>query len=327
MAASRVVRVAAVQLDCIPNGGERNRANAAAWIAQAAGQGAQLVLLPEMMPGGYLLSEDIWDSAEPAGSGPSLAWLRDTARRHGIHLGMSLLEVEGEDFYNAFYLATPDGGIAGRVRKQPPASVEAYLTRAGDDPHVIDTELGRIGVGICYENLLHCRMAELHAASVDLVLQPTSAAAPTPAFPIRRKDSLSFGDFLAAGPGRYARALGVPVVMANKCGRLVTELPAPFPAQDTVFPGRTQIVDGDGCVQAAMGAEEGVIVADVTLDPARKVAAAPTSHGRWSMPVPWYGFLWPLTQWTGERAYAANERRKKKARTMAGLESAVSRTP
>lgn len=66
---------------------------------------------------------------------------------------MTFLEAEGEDFFNCFALSTPKGEIAGRVRKCPPASFEAYHYRAGDTSQVINTEIGRIGVGVCYENV------------------------------------------------------------------------------------------------------------------------------------------------------------------------------
>ena len=78
------------------------------------------------MPSGYFLTEEIWDCAEPW-NGPTYAWLTALARRMGIFLGTSFLEAEGEDFYNTFALATPEGEIAGRVRKTPPASLEALF--------------------------------------------------------------------------------------------------------------------------------------------------------------------------------------------------------
>lgn len=311
------LRVAAVQMECEPLQTERNLTKAHGLVAQAASQGAQLVLLPELMPGGYVLTEEIWSTAEPLG-GRSIQWMAETARQFGIYLGASLLEADGSDFYNAFYLMTPEGAVAGRVRKNPPASVEAYFYRGGSEPHVIDTELGRIGVGICYENLLHCRIAEFFDASVDLVLQPTSAGTPTATFPVRPKDAVAFETMLGNGPRENALALGVPVVMANKCGPLVTALPGGFPPQNTRFPGLSAIVDGDGSVKAALGSDEGVIVADVMLDPTRKAAIPPRAHGRWSLKVPWYAFLWPLSQWMGERDYARNPARAKNARAISG---------
>lgn len=280
-----------------------NLEHAQAFVEQAAAEGAELVLLPELMPGGYLLTEDIWKTAETFG-GASVSWLKRTAKRHGIYLGTSFVEADGHDFFNTFALATPQGKIAGRVRKSPPASVEAYFFRAGSDLHFIDTDIGRIGVGICYENLLHERISALHQAAVDLVIQPTAAGTPTPTFPLRRKDAAAFDCMLKGSTAFYAQALGVPVLMANRCGPLVTPMPGGLPAQDTRFPGLSAIADSDGTLKAQLGADEGVICAELVLDPARKIKQPPRAYGRWALPVPWYAFLWPLTQKLGERAYA-----------------------
>lgn len=316
----RKLKVAAVQMCCEPLRILENLAHAEILVEQAASEGAKLVLLPELMPGGYLLTEDIWKTAERF-DGPSVAWLKRTANRHAIYLGMSFVEADGSDFFNTFVLATPQGNIAGRVRKSPPASVEAYFFRAGTDTHVIDTEIGRIGVGICYENLLYERISALHHASVDLVIQPTAAGTPTPAFPIRRKDAAAFDCMLKGSTVFHAQALGVPVLMANRCGPLVTPLPGGFPAQDSRFPGLSAIADSDGMLKAQLGADEGVICAEVALDPARKAMRPPKAYGRWALPVPWYAFLWPLTQKLGERAYAKHLARPRLAFAISSADS------
>jgi N-carbamoylputrescine amidase len=304
----RQIKVAAVQVRSEPLRVAENLAHAEPFISEATSAGAQLVLLPELMPGGYLLTEEIWQTAEPW-SGSTVRWLKRMAKAYGVYLGTSFVETEGTDFFNTFALATPGGEIAGRVRKSPPASVEAYFFRAGDDLHHIDTEIGRIGVGICYENLLYERMSALHQASVDLVIQPTAAGTPTPVFPIRRKDAAAFDCMLKGSTTYYAKALGVPVVMANRCGPLITPLPGGLPSQDTCFPGLSAIADSDGQLKAQLGADEGVICAEVVLDPERKATQAPKAYGRWALPVPWYGFIWPLTQKLGERAYAKHSTR------------------
>ena len=316
----RNLKVAAVQLRCEPLRTKENLAHAERLVEQAAAQGAELVLLPELMPGGYILTEEIWSTAEKP-EGQSVTWLKRTANRLGVYLGMSYAEAEGSDFYNSFVLATPQGNIAGRVRKSPPASVEAYFFRAGADPHFIDTEIGRIGVGICYENLLYARMAALYEASVDIVLQPTAAGTPTPAFPMRRKDSAAFDCMLKGSTAFYAQALGVPIVMANRCGPLISPLPGGFPAQNTSFPGLSAVADSDGLLKVQLGSEEGIAVAEVVLDPARKVKQPPKSYRRWALPVPWYAFLWPLTQKLGERAYARSTSRPERALAVAHAHS------
>ena len=79
----------------------------------------------------------------------------------------------------------------------------------------------------------------------------------------------------------------------------------------STFPGLSTIIDSDGAVKAALGEEEGVLVADVQLNPARKARTEPPRFRRgWGVPVPWYAFIWPLTQHQGERAYAQSAARK-----------------
>jgi hypothetical protein len=118
-----------------------------------------------------------------------------------------------------------------------------------------------------------------------------------------------------SGPAQLSpfRVLGVPVV-----------LPLPGGAGDLAssFPGLSTIVDSDGAVKAALGEEEGVVVASVVLDPARKATAPPPRFRRtWGVWVPWYAFIWPLTQRQGERAYAHSAKRKARAMALshAGL--------
>ena len=132
---ARKIKVAAVQMACELGATERNLARASQWVEEAASQGARLVLLPELMPSGYTLTEALWDNAEPF-DGVTTRWLKNLSRRFNLYIGTSFLEVEGDDFYNSFTLSSPAGDIAGRVRKNPPASFEAYffgqaMTRTG----------------------------------------------------------------------------------------------------------------------------------------------------------------------------------------------------
>ncbi len=304
--------VAAIQFCAKPGDTEGNLSHVEKLIEQAAAQGARIVLLPELTPGGYLLTPAIWDTAETK-NGRSMHWLKAAAKRFGVHLGMSYLEAEDADFYNSFVLATPDGGIAGRVRKNPPASAEAYFFRSGNDPHFIDTEIGRIGVSICYEALLHEYLAEHQRNSVDLLLIPMSAGTPTPVFPIRKKDCVVYDQMLRSLAAHHARALGVPVMMANKCGPLVTAMPGGMPFQNTSFPGLSTIADAKGDVVAQLGSDEGVAVAEVHLDASQKVRQAPRAYGRWALPVPWFSFFFPLSAFFGAREYAKSKRRAERA--------------
>lgn len=310
---NRVIKVAVVQMACENGDVPRNLRHAEELVESATTQGAELVLLPELMPNGFIMTEELWNSAEPF-DGFIVGWMKSTSKRLGIYLGLTFLEADGADFFNTFALTTPGGTVAGRVRKSPPASFEAYFYRGGNDVHIIETELGRIGVGICYENAFYERLRALHEGSVDLVLQPTSAPSPMASLPLRKKDVAAFDRWIGDGPGHYARVLGVPVLMANKCGPFSTPLPAFFPHQQSVFPGLSAIVDGDGVVKGQLGASEGIIVTEVTLDSGRKAVSRPRGFGRWVVPRPWHAFLLDWTQSMGSRAYARNRRREVLAR-------------
>ena len=317
LSASTQLCVAVVQMCCQLGDRAANLARAGDLIEDARRQHAQLVLLPELVPGGYTLTEALWDTAEPF-DGPTVAWLRETCRRLQVYVGTTFLEVEGEDFYNCFVLMGPDGEVAGRVRKNPPASFEAWYFRAGSDPHWFDTPLGRIGVGICFENALYERYMELHAADIDLLLRPFSAASFEARWPIRPRDVDVINAALRDGTAETARVWGIPVLMANKVGRLVTALPLGFPEQNVEFPGFSAVADSDGRAlgQLCPGAQ-GVVVGTVTLNAARKQRERmPNNWGRWTAHMPWWAGIWVLTQKLGERAYARSAKRRALARAV-----------
>ena len=298
---------AAIQMNCDLGMASKNLSCAEAMVASAVPKGAQLVLLPELMPSGYTLSEIIWDYSEPI-SGRSVKWLLETAKQFQIYLGFSFLEADGEDFFNTFVLSNPKGELIGRVRKNPPSSVEAYFYRSGTDTHMIESDIGQIGVSICYENTLFDQMLFLYKNNVDLVLSPAAAGRPKPIIP---GDVERFEHMLINSRSVFYKTLGVPVIVANRVGPLETELPGILPYLKSSFPGLSSIVDYDGSVKAELKDEEGVIVADIQVGHDSMRTSIPKLYGNmWGIPVPWYAFIWPLTQKWGEKSYESNTRRK-----------------
>jgi N-carbamoylputrescine amidase len=301
-AKGRIVRVAAVQIESKNGLVEANLEHATPLVEQAAKGGARLILLPEFMPTGYIFSTAIWDGAEPK-RGPTVQWLRENSRKYGVWLGTSFLEADGEDFFNTFVLATPDGEEAGRVRKQTPAGFEAFYTRSGIGPHVIDTELGKIGIGICYENQLTYIPQIMQGQSADILLMPHS-------FPTVGQIIMSLRDLAP----RYARLLGIPTVVCNKSGPWRSPYPGiPFYTANTYFPGLTTIADSDGSVKAQLGDEEKVIIADVTLDPDRKAKNVAPCSGRWAWRGPWIRDSARVIEAVGRLWYSFSSERKRKA--------------
>jgi N-carbamoylputrescine amidase len=310
----KTVRVAAVQMESKNGLVEENLDRARGFVEQAAGKGARLIVLPEFMPTGYVYSTAIWDGAEPR-EGPTVTWLRGTSKRLGVWLGTSFLEAEGEHFFNTFVMTNPEGEEAGRVRKQTPALFESYFFKGARGSHLLNTEFGKVGVGICYENQLAYIPKEMHEASVDLLLMPHSAPTPTSSLLFSRKNVEVFNRGLKELAPHYARVLGVPVVMINKSGRWQSPLPGlPFMRQDSAFPGLSTIVDSDGTVKAQLEADEAVIVEDVTLDPSRKTNRLPECYGRWAVKERIPVMLPQAIEAMGTAWYSLSLERKRRAR-------------
>lgn len=310
---ARALKVAAVQMESRNGDVQANLDRATGLVEEAAERGAELIALPEFMPNGYLYSKDIWETAE-AGEGPTVRWLKEHSGRLGVWLGTSYLEAEGEDFFNTFVLTNPRGEEDGRVRKQTPAFAEAYFTRGDAGPHVIDSDLGRIGVGICYENQLAYIPRLMSSHSVDLMLMPHSAPSPMPNPLFPRRYVEIYNQHLESIAPYYAQLLGIPVVMINKSGAWDSPIPLlPFLAQHSTFPGLSAIVDSDGALKARLGSEEGVIVEEVVLDPSRKTGRVPACHGRWARKEPWVINLFRLVEAAGSAWYGMSGERKRRA--------------
>lgn len=311
----RSLRVAAVQVTSQNGKIAENLKHAMGLVEEAAARGARLILLPEFMPTGYSYTKEIWDAAEPT-EGPTVKWLKANSKRLGIWLGTSFLEADGEDFYNTFVLTNPDGLEDGRVRKQKPAVGEACFFRGEIGPHVVHSQLGKIGVAICYENRFAFTARNMYAQSIDLLLQPHAAVILEASAVVPAKSAAIINDFLHQVPLIYANMLGIPVVHCNHSGPWLATVPGlPFIKNDTHFDGYSAIADSDGSLKAQLGLEEGVIVADVILDPSLKKKIPPRTYGKWVMPdVPVSMKIWAILEAVYSLCYRFNKERKNRAR-------------
>jgi N-carbamoylputrescine amidase len=323
MTAVKSIKVAGVQVPSRNLDTEGNLHRAEPLVAIAASRGAELVLCPEFLAAGYIYDPSIWEAAEPAG-GPTELWLARMARQHSIYIGASYLEASGDDFFNTFTLTTPGGSAAGRVRKESLPGFEGCFFRSCSGPKVIETPLGRVGVGICFDNLTTRFMRKVSEDNVDLLLMPHSG-------PRMTLGPVSLGGDNVPGmlrdvAGFYAAAFGIPTVMANKAAGEDSLSPVPWVPLVRLrfhFVGQSTIAGAGGSVCDQLDEEEGVVVAEVALDPARKRQPALPS-GYWSRPPP----LWPrfplasaamfqVVEWVSTTTYALSRARRASARRVA----------
>ena len=187
------VRVAAVQATPAILDAEGSVAKAERLIAEAAGEGAQLVVLPEtfvaLYPsnawakgassfGGFdELWDRLWDSAVDV-PGPLTARLAEACRAHGVHLAIGVNEREAErpgSLYNTMLILGPQGLLA-RHRKLMPSHHERLFhgLGAGDDLGVVDTPVGRLGGLICWENRMPLARYAVYRGGPQIWVAPTA---------------------------------------------------------------------------------------------------------------------------------------------------------
>lgn len=318
-AETRTLRVAALQIESTHGSIQSNHERAIPFIEKAVQAGAQLIILPELFASGYSANAAIWDSAEPK-DGPTVTWLKQTSKRYGVYLGAGLLETDGRDFFNTFVLCSPEGKEAGRVSK---IEAESYVFKRTSGNHVINTAIGRIGVGICADNQMVSFMKQMAACSIDLLLMPHGWPTPCKVTQqVSEQDILDHQNRTKRLVSLYAEHLGIPAVFINGVGPMgrMLGLLGKFLDPDVFrLEGRSRIVNSDESVAGELGSEEGILVADVQLDPSRKRFIQPDDHDGWLLPgnavsrkviVPFdikFGQLW----------YTFNALRRRKAREIA----------
>ncbi|MFQ5658884.1 MAG: carbon-nitrogen hydrolase family protein [Gammaproteobacteria bacterium] len=173
---TNTIRVAAIQMVSTVDV-DANLDSARTLIAQAAGQGAKLAVLPEYFP---VLSDDETVKLryrEPYGNGPLQEFLADNARQQGIWLmgGSIPLESEQEEhIYNSCLLFNPEGECVARYDKMHLFDVcvnsesdesynESNTIMAGNNIIIAATPFANIGMSICYD----LRFPELYRNMID----------------------------------------------------------------------------------------------------------------------------------------------------------------
>jgi nitrilase len=169
---------------------EANLETARALIAQAAAEGAELVVLPEYFCLLGRTDRDKLALAEAPGDGPIQRMLAEAARAHRVWLvGGTLPLASAEDgrVYNTNLVFSPTGEAVARYDKVHLFRYdngreqydEARTLVAGSDPVAFEAEGLRIGLSICYD----LRFPELYRALMkppcDLLCVPSSFTHPT----------------------------------------------------------------------------------------------------------------------------------------------------
>ena len=149
---ARAVTIALLQADTVLGDKRANIEKGAAMVAEAAGKGAQIVVLPELFLTGYDLKERYLSLAEPL-HGPSIGEFCRMAKENGVYLQVGFVEerrIPGV-IYNSVAFIGPEGQIVGCYAKSHLFAGERLYFARGCDTPVYQTEYGTFASVICYD--------------------------------------------------------------------------------------------------------------------------------------------------------------------------------
>ena len=187
-----MVKVAVAQVGSVVFDTPATLVRVEALCREAAAGGARLVVFPEALLGGYPKGLTFgatvgnrtdegrelflrYTKAAIASPGPETEMLAGWARELNLHIVIGVVERDGGTLYCTSLLFTPDRGLRLKHRKLMPTASERLLWGLGDGStmQVAETELGRIGMAICWENYMPLYRQHLYNQGVQLWCAPT----------------------------------------------------------------------------------------------------------------------------------------------------------
>ncbi len=202
---------------------EENLAESLRGVREAAKQGAELVLLPELHLGPYFCQvEDTanFDLAEPI-PGPTTERLGQAAKELKLVIVASLFERRAPGLYhNTAVVLERDGSLAGKYRKMhipdDPGYYEKFYFTPGDIGFKpIATSVGKLGVLVCWDQWYPEAARLMALAGADLLLYPTAIGWNPDDTEEEQQRQLNAWITIQRG---HAIANGLPVLSCNRIG-------------------------------------------------------------------------------------------------------------
>lgn len=269
----RNIKIAALQFSCCSQVQE-NIDKAETMVREAASNGANLILLPELFERPYFCQEkryDYYDYALPLTENPAIRRFQAVAGELGVVIPVSFYERDVQRLFNSIAMIDADGSILGVYRKTHIPDDHFYQEKfyftPGDTGFTVwDTRYGRIGVGICWDQWFPETARCLALKGADVILYPTAIGSE----PILDCDSS--GHWRRAMQGHAAVNI-VPVAAANRFGLEKVE-PCPENAgqnSSLEFYGSSFITDETGAVLCQAGRDtENVLCARFDFEKIRR---------------------------------------------------------
>ena len=214
-----MVKVAAIQM-CMSEDKDANVVKAKTLVQNAAKNGAQIILLPELFEALYFckdMDEKYFSWAEPLKNNKLIEHFSLLAKELNVVILVSYFEKSEKNYFNSLVVINADGTVMDNYRKthipDGPGYEEKFYFKPGDSGFkVYDTAFGRIGVGICWDQWFCETARALTLMGAEIIFYPTAIGSE----PEIHLDSKEHWQRVQMG---HAATNTVPVVVANRFGK------------------------------------------------------------------------------------------------------------
>ena len=264
-----LVKVSAVQMRCCVDQ-NANLEKAEKMIREAAANGANIVLLPELFDRWYVCQErkyQHYQFAQPVVDHPAVKMAERLAKELGIVIPVSFYERDGNVLYNSVACIDADGSNLGVYRKTHIPDdhfyqEKFYFTPGNTGFKVFSTKYCKIGVGICWDQWFPETARCLALNGAEIIFYPTAIGSE----PILQPDSMPHWRRCMVG---HSAANLMPVIAANRIGLEQVEACEANGGQtsELSFYGSSFITDNTGEIIAdGSKNKEEILIADFDLD-------------------------------------------------------------
>lgn len=256
----QIIKVAATQMACDWDI-EGNLARAESLVRQAAGEGANIILIQELFASPYFCKDQLeshFALAESVDDSHVIEHMRGLASELNVVLPVSFFEKHNTAYFNSLVVVDADGSVVSHYRKSHipdgPGYQEKFYFSPGDTGFQVSrTRFGAIGVAICWDQWFPETARVLALQGAELLFFPTAIGSE----PVTGRNSRDHWQRTMQG---HAAANMVPVIASNRIGKEQGE------ACSLEFYGSSFITDQTGeIVKAASENTQEILIQEFDL--------------------------------------------------------------
>ena len=261
------IKIGTSQFSCIKDNVKENMNKSLELASKAASQKVNVFLLQELFQTQYFCSTQnskFFDLAITFPNSEIFEVFSNFCKHHKIVIPISFFEKYGQNYFNSLVLIDSKGKLSDIYRKShipdgPGYNEKFYFTPGNTGFKVFDTEYGKIGCGICWDQWFPECARSMTLLGADMILYPTAIGS-EPQDP--NLNSKKHWENVMIG---HSAANQIPIISSNRIGEEI---------EDDIkinFYGGSFITDHLGSIQAQMDSvTEGFISHEINVDEIRK---------------------------------------------------------